>query len=128
MGGRGGGTGIGNGNGNGENKVGIVGNAPAPTGGLTAEQIRRVVMAHTGAIRACYESEVQRNPNLKGGVTMQWNIEPGGTVTTASVAGTTINNARVEGCVVRQVKTWKFPAASTPTQVGAYPFKFAIGG
>jgi hypothetical protein len=128
LGGRGGGTGIGSGNGSGENRVGIVGNAPPPSGGLTAEQIRRVVVAHSGALRACYESEVQRNPSLKGGVTMQWNIEPGGTVTSASVAGSTINNARVEGCIVRQVKTWKFPAASQPTTVGAYPFKFGIGG
>ena len=129
LGGHGGGTATGNGTGGGgENKVGIIGNAPPPTGGLTAEQIRRVVVAHQGALRACYEGEVQRNPSLKGGVTMAWNIEPGGTVTSASVGASSLNNARVEGCVQRQVKTWKFPAASTPTKVDAFPFKFGIGG
>jgi hypothetical protein len=129
LGGHGGGTGTGNGTGSGgENKVGMIGNAPPPTGGLTAEQIRRVVVAHQGALRACYESEVQRNPNLKGGVTMTWSIEPGGTVTSASVAGSSLGNQRVEGCVQRQVKTWKFPTANAPTQVGAFPFKFGIGG
>lgn len=128
LGGHGGGTGTGNGTGSGESKVGMIGNAPPPTGGLTAEQIRRVVVAHQGALRACYESEVQRNPNLKGGVTMSWNIEPGGTVTSASVVSSSLSNQRVEGCVQRQVKTWKFPVANAPTQVGAFPFKFGIGG
>lgn len=123
-----GGTGTGNGTGSGEAKVGIVGKAPPPTGGLSEEQIRRVVVAHQGALRACYESEAQRNPNLKGGVTMSWTIEPGGTVTSASVVSSSLSNARVEGCVQRQVKTWKFPSAPIPTQVGAFPFKFGIGG
>lgn len=128
LGGHGGGTGTGNGTGSGEAKVGMIGNAPPPTGGLTAEQIRRVVVAHQGALRACYESEVQRNPNLRGGVTMTWSIEPGGTVTSASVMGSTLGNPRVEGCIQRQVKTWKFPVANAPTTVGSFPFKFGVGG
>ncbi|HSQ65703.1 MAG TPA: AgmX/PglI C-terminal domain-containing protein, partial [Polyangiaceae bacterium] len=101
---------------------------PAAHGGLSPEQIRRVVMAHQGALRACYDSELARNPQLRGGVTMTWNIEPGGTVTRASVASSTIGNARVEGCVQRQVKSWHFPVSESPTDVAAYPFKFGIGG
>jgi hypothetical protein len=97
-------------------------------GGLNPEQVRRVVMAHQGALKACYESEAQRNPNLKGVVTEQWQIVPGGAVTSASVASSTLGNPRVEGCIVRQVKAWHFPAAATPTTVGAYPFRFAVGG
>lgn len=126
-GGSGGGTGTGNGTGNGEAKVGMASATPTAHGGLSAEQIRRVVMAHTGALRACYDSELARNPNLRGGVTMTWNIEPGGTVTSAALGNSTISNPRVEGCVQRQVKTWKFPASDSPTNVAAYPFKFGIG-
>lgn len=129
LGGHGGGTGTGNGTGGGgEAKVGVIGNAPPPTGGLTAEQIRRVVVAHQGALRACYDSELARNPNLRGGVTMTWSIDTGGAVTSSTVAGTTLNNPRVEGCISRQVKTWKFPTANAPTTVGAFPFKFGVGG
>ena len=126
-GGSGGGTGTGNGNGNGEAKVGTASGTPTARGGLSAEQIRRVVMAHSGALRACYDSELARNPNLRGGVTMTWNIEPGGTVTSAAVGSSTIGNQRVEGCVQRQVKTWKFPTSDSPTNVAAYPFKFGVG-
>src|SRR5580658_4937924 len=115
-GGNGHGSGTGNGTGGGTRERGVVfGNqAMAASGGLSAEQVRRVVMAHTGALRACYESEAQRNPQLRGGVTVAWQIDATGGVTSASLAGTTIGNPRVEGCVVRQVKTWHFPSSDAP--------------
>jgi hypothetical protein len=127
-GGAGGGTGPGGGAGPGEAKVNVGAGAAAAKGGLSPEQIRRVVMSHIGAVRACYESEAQRNPGLKGGVTVQWQIDPGGSVTSASVASTTLSNPRVEGCVVRQVQKWKFPTSDSSTTVGGFPFKFGIGG
>lgn len=129
-GGAGGGTGTGKGAGGGpgEKKVAVGAGKGASRGGLSQEQVRRVVMAHLGAVRACYESEAQRNPSLKGGVTVQWSIDPGGRVSSASLAGSSLNNARVEGCVVRQVKGWHFPTSETPTIVGGFPFKFGVGG
>jgi hypothetical protein len=132
-GGTGGGTGTGNGpggggNGPGESRVSASAGAPTARGGLSPEQIRRVVLAHMGALRACYETEAQRNPNLRGGVTVGWQIDPAGSVSTASVVSTTLSNPRVEGCVVRQVKSWHFPTSETPTTVASYPFKFGVGG
>ena len=97
-------------------------------GGLNDEQIRRVVAAHQGALRACYEGEAQRNPNLRGGLTVAWSIEASGAVSTASLAGTTLNNPRVEGCVIRQVKAWHFPQSDKPTPSVTYPFRFGVGG
>ncbi len=125
-GGSGGGTGTGHGTG--EARVGVRAGTPTAHGGLSAEQIRRVVMAHQGALRACYDIELARNPGLRGGVTMAWKIAPSGLVNTASVAGSTIHNPRVEGCILRQVKSWHFPTAESPSDVNAYPFKFGIGG
>ena len=126
--GGGSGTGTGAGGGPGESKIAVGGGVAAAKGGLSPEQIRRVVMSHIGAVRACYETEAQRNPGLKGGVTIQWQIDPGGSVTTASVGGTTLSNPRVEGCVVRQVQKWKFPTSESPTTVAGFPFKFGVGG
>jgi hypothetical protein len=130
LGGTGGGTGNGNGSGSGTHERSVVfGNqAMAASGGLSSEQVRRVVMAHTGALRACYESEAQRNPQLRGGVTVAWQIDPTGGVTSASLAGTTLSNPRVEGCVIRQVKAWHFPTSDAPTTVAGYPFRFGVGG
>jgi outer membrane biosynthesis protein TonB len=86
------------------------------------------VLAHLGAVRACYESEAQRNPSLKGGVTVQWTIDPTGGVSSATLGGSSLGNPRVEGCVVRQVKGWHFPSSETPTIVAGFPFKFGVGG
>lgn len=131
-GGAGGGTGTGNGAGGGggpgEARVAAVAGAATARGGLSPEQVRRVVMAHIGAVRACYESEAQRNPALKGGVTVAWSIEPGGAASGVTIAQSSLGSPRVEGCITRQVKSWKFPASEAPTTVAGFPFKFGVGG
>jgi TonB family protein len=83
-------------------------------------------MAHQGAMRACYEMEATRNPNLHGDVKVAWQIQPDGSVSTASVASSQLGNPRVEGCLVRQVKAWHFPQAESPSDV-TFPFKFGVG-
>jgi hypothetical protein len=127
-GGLGGGTGSGTGGGNGPGEHGIqaVGAGGAAHGGLNPEQIRRVVIAHRGALQACYEIEAQKDPTLRGGVTVGWTIDPSGAVTSANVAGSTIHNARVEGCVLRQVRSWHFPSSDGVSQA-TFPFSFGIG-
>jgi hypothetical protein len=124
-----GGTGKGDGQGSGtaERQVAVSSGAGSGTGGLSPEQIRRVVMAHLGALRACYESEAERNPNLKGGVTVLWQIAPEGTVSGASLGGSSLGSPRVEGCVVRQVKGWRFPSSVAASSV-SWPFKFGLSG
>jgi len=73
------------------------------------------------------EMEAEKDPTLRGGVTAAWTIDATGAVTSASNAGSTIHNARVEGCVLRQVRTWHFPSSDGVSQVTAYPFSFGIG-
>jgi hypothetical protein len=96
--------------------------------GLSPDQVQRVVMTHVGALRVCYDLEVQRNPQLRGGVIATWQIDASGSVTSANLAGTTLNNQRVEGCITRQVKKWRFPQSEAPTTVAGYPFRFGVGG
>jgi hypothetical protein len=126
-GGTGGGNGTGNGAGHGPGEHGLTGSTGGVTrGGLNADQIDRVVKAHRSALGACYDIEVQKDPTLKGGVTVAWTIDPSGAVTSASVAGSTIHNARVEGCILRQVRSWHFPSSDSASQP-TYPFSFGIG-
>jgi hypothetical protein len=129
-GGFGGGSGTGNGTGGGAGapgEHGVRGVAGAAShGGLSPDQVNRVVLAHRGALQACYEIEAQKDPTLRGGVVVSWTIDASGAVTSASRASSTLNNARVEGCVLRQVKTWRFPASDGST-LANYPFSFGIG-
>jgi hypothetical protein len=128
-GGAGGGNGTGNGSGNGPGEHGVAGGAGAGPahGGLSQEQIRRVVMSHQGALRACYEIEAQKDPTLRGGVTVGWTIDASGAVTSANLSGSTIHNSRVEGCVLRQVRSWHFPSSDGGTPPVVWPFAFGIG-
>ena len=73
------------------------------------EQINRVVRANQAAVRYCYEVEVQRQPNLRGRIEIAWRISLAGRVTTSRVARSTMNNSRVEGCIARQGRNWRFP-------------------
>jgi len=80
-------------------------------------------MSRYGAFRACYDSVAAQNPNLSGTVNVSFRIAPGGSVQSASIAGSTLNNPRVEGCMLRQFKRLQFPAADKGSSA-TFPFVF----
>jgi outer membrane biosynthesis protein TonB len=94
--------------------------------GLAPPDVRRVVMAHVRAVRACYELEVQNTPGLQGTLRIGWRINPDGSAQDAKVIESTLASSRVEACVLRQVTSWKFPSASGPTLIASFPFKFGV--
>ncbi len=123
-----GGRGEGSGKGRGEAKVSVQPGTPQVSGYLSAEQINRVVKANQAALRYCYESEVQRQRSLRGKVVIQWRVDRAGAVPTARVASSTLGDPRVEGCIVRQVRKWRFPQPDGGEVSVMYPFIFGVGG
>ena len=120
--GSGNGSGSGSGSGGGEHKV--AGKDAAPPGsGLTQAQISRVVMSRMGAFQACYEIATAHDPTLKGNVGVSFSISPGGSVSSASITGSSLSNPRVEGCILRAFNRLQFPTADKPTNAG-FPFAF----
>lgn len=98
-------------------------------GALSKEEIARVVRMHWYQIRYCYESQLRSNPKLAGKVVVKWVIEGTGYVQTASIAETTMNNERVENCIARRVRRWKFPQPKGGGIVVVnYPFLFQVAG
>src|SRR5690606_7168164 len=98
--GKGTGTGEGAGSGRGGERQLAAGGGAAPGQGLSAERIARVVRARSGAFRACYESAAARDPKLQGGITVSFTVSPAGGVT-ARIASSSLENPRVESCVLR---------------------------
>ncbi len=96
-------------------------------GGLTKEQVARVVRAHSNAVKFCYEKELQRKPTLAGKIEVYWVIVPDGSVEKSKIGSTTMDDGAVEGCVARQVKQWMFPKSDGRTVVQSYPFLFKGG-
>ncbi|MEO7036670.1 MAG: AgmX/PglI C-terminal domain-containing protein [Polyangiaceae bacterium] len=124
-GGLGSGEGSGNGTGGGEHKV--AGKDAAPSGqGLTPQQIMRVVMSRMGAFQACYEIASAHDPTLKGSVGVSFSISPGGSVSSANVGNSSLNNPRVEGCILRTFNRLQFPTADKATGA-SFPFVFRPG-
>lgn len=104
----------------------IVPGKPAVTGSLDREIIQRVVRQHRREITYCYESELQKNRNLAGRVTVRFTISATGSVVSATTAETSMNNAAVERCINDRIRRWVFPEPKGGGIVIVnYPFNFS---
>lgn len=63
------------------------------TGALSKEQIQKVISAYMGQVEYCYERELQKEPNLRGKILVNFVIGLTGAVTSASVTNSTMGNA-----------------------------------
>jgi len=114
----------------GEHAINIVSENVQVLSGLSKDIINMVVARHRSEIRSCYEAALQRNPGLRGKVTMAFNIQPNGIVSSASVKESTVGDAGLGNCIAGKIKTWVFPKPEAPvvTEVSAYPFYLNPGG
>ena len=111
-----------------ETRVAVSTGTPRSNGYLSNEQILRVVRQNLAAVRYCYESELQRQPSLRGRIEVSWRVNLQGAVTTSRVARSTMGNPRVEGCIVRQVRGWRFPQPDGGEVTVEFPFLFGAQG
>jgi len=76
------------------------------SGARDIDDVNSIVQAHSPAIQYCYEREVRRNPDLKGKVVVRFTILPNGTVTKAKIISSSLNNQRVERCILSRISRW----------------------
>jgi hypothetical protein len=99
-------------------------------GGLTMDEIGRVVRARAGVFRACYQKELNHTPGIGGKILIHFKIGGDGAVdagATAIAGGSTMHNDAVESCIKSNVNRLKFPAKGGIANVN-YPFVFTQGG
>ena len=73
-----------------------------------------------------YQRQLERSRGLAGKIVVNWEINDAGLVTTARVKSNTMGNPLVGDCVVRQVRSMKFPTPKGGSKaVVNYPFIFA---
>ena len=88
---------------------------------VVANEIRR----RKGAIIACYERALKRNPNLSGKVELQFTVSAIGKVTGADIGTDTLHDDEVGSCITSIVRTWRFPPPEGGGEVHfSYPFIF----
>jgi len=79
-------------------------------------------------IRGCYQRELRRYPTLSGELLISFVVQRDGTVGSATVKRSSINNAAVEACVREQFLLMRFekPPGNQTISVN-YPIVFAAG-
>jgi len=98
--------------------------APAVDGELDPNMVAKEVRSRLGAIKACYERALKRNPNLSGKVVIHWTITQAGTVSGVDVESDTLGDAEVASCIKSLVARWRFPAPSGGSVDVSFPFVF----
>lgn len=99
--------------------------APAVDGALAPDVIVREVKAKAGAVKACYEKALKRNPNLSGKVVVHWTITAAGTVSGVDIETDTVGDSEVTGCIKSMISRWRFPAPANGAVDVSFPFVFS---
>jgi outer membrane biosynthesis protein TonB len=98
--------------------------APAVDGELDPAMVAKEVRSRLGAIKACYERALKRNPTLSGKVVIHWTITQAGTVSGVDVEQDTLGDAEVASCMKALVARWRFPAPAGGSVDVSFPFVF----
>ncbi|MCU1279937.1 MAG: putative abductin-like protein, partial [bacterium] len=99
----------------------------APTdvdGSLDPSIIAKEIRSRLGAVKACYEAGLKRNPNIGGKLQLRFEISSVGKVTSADIENDTMHDEEVASCIKARVITWRFPAPAGGSVQFSYPFIF----
>jgi len=102
----------------------VKGEAPNVDGELDPSVVSKEVRTRIGAIKACYERSLKRNPNLSGKVKVRWTITAAGTVSGVEIEEDSMGDSEVVSCIKGLVSRWRFPAPSGGSVDVVYPFVF----
>lgn len=70
------------------------------------EEITRIMLLHNRTIQDCYKQALKRNPELKGKIVVRFSVKPDGTVNLVNIINSSIDDNRLERCIVRRIKRW----------------------
>ncbi|MBI4980152.1 DUF1566 domain-containing protein [Candidatus Woesearchaeota archaeon] len=98
------------------------------TGYCDKNNLQEVVRRRAGAIRACYEEQLQIHPTLEGKITARWTLSTDGAVHDASVIQSSVGNAQVENCVLRYINMMRFAKSVDGICIVQWPFVFSSDG
>lgn len=110
-------------------KISVEGAGADIPGSIDREAIRRVIRSNLPSIRACYERQLNRKPDLFGKLVLTWEIGEQGRVVSAKMGSNELGGSEgveVANCILAKLKTWRFPEppANQIAEV-SYPFLFS---
>ena len=93
-------------------------------GTLPKPAVAKVVRAGAAKLRACYDKEHARNPDLHGRVTFRLTVDDRGRVPLGEVVTSTLGGGDPEMCMVEAARDFRFPAGSGDSTVS---FQMSFG-
>jgi len=92
---------------------------------LSPSVVARVMHGARPALRLCYEAELPANPKLKGSMRVDFEIGPSGAVQGQKLEESSVKNANVEQCVLKNLAKVEFPRPPGGEAVPvSFPFTF----
>jgi hypothetical protein len=108
--------------------VGIVkAEAPSVEGEMDPALVSKEVLARIGAVRACYERALKRDPHLTGRLNARWTITSTGAVSNLDLTEDTVGDVDLLSCVESLIRRWRFVAPGSGLVAVSYPFVFQPG-
>jgi outer membrane biosynthesis protein TonB len=96
------------------------------SGDFDADTVVRAIKIKLGAIKACYEQGLKKNPSLAGKVTVEFTIQQVGTLTGVKAKENTLGDAEVAACIVGRIASIRFnPGPEGGSVAFSYPFVFS---
>ena len=89
--------------------------------------VKKVFSRRSGAIKHCYEKALKSNPNVKGKVTIRFQIGTAGRITRSKCTSNTTGSAAICKCILGKVKSWRFPSPEGGPVTFSYPFILSQG-
>lgn len=75
-----------------------------------SESITASINQQKASVEYCYQKRAKINPNLKGRIDLEVEIAPDGKVRRARVLSSKLGDKKLDNCIVRAVKRWRFGA------------------
>jgi hypothetical protein len=95
----------------------------------TDEEIQIVFDRYKAALYRIYNTELRKNPTLRGKILMRITIEPGGEVSACAVESTDLASAELVAQIVERVRKFNFgPKDEVPKTTILYPIDFLPAG
>lgn len=100
-----------------------------PRSARTDEEIQIVFDKYKAALYRMYNTELRRNPTLRGRIILRITIEPGGEVSACKVHSNDLNSRELVARIVARVRKFNFgPKAMGARTTILYPIDFLPGG
>lgn len=94
---------------------------------LDAKTIKRVVSSNLPKLKGCYESELKRDPSLQGRINVSLTLTGEGTVSDVDLGKSNISGTKVESCMKKSLKRWRFPGFNGDATAIEFPIILAPG-